>query len=500
MGAGIAGFGCFCWEIKQSNGETNTRPIFIISDAFVKNYKIKKERVFKLPRTTTIEEVNYSLLAIRFSKTLTKDMVFAGVRDIIRKIGDYIFRGYEICIEFTFGQLTAKDRKVKFEFNINRLQQILPETMSSIGTLPYDDSLLPFSYEEDENDTEILSSRYDRNQLESQPQSNSSRAATSLGSKRILPTLNLDLQPSSSDYKSILPPLSANLSSTNNHNQDTINPSITNSTKDFNRTINDEDNQQFDDIDDEEQLPTDLQSLLNTIAKKSKTVTKDEWREKARERVIDQAFLRCLETAENDANMNDAVANEARQIYEDWKLQNVTLKNRNKEQDRKIRHFLDSQVAERQLKTEQDKVDKKNTVMGVLFAKGDPNAGRDERVKISKDLAEQISINSKLKQKQKQDAVNKERDYLKQLSLEIDLHNAMERATHLEKQKSLLEAWEREGHIKNLRKVESYGKSAVSEYIQGNLAETTSTLKFPATTLGKSLNNSIGYDPRKGKM
>jgi len=157
--------------------------------------------------------------------------------------------------------------------------------------------------------------------------------------------------------------------------------------------------------------------------------------------VIDQAFLRCLESAENDANKNDVIANEARQIYEDWKLQNVTLKNHNKEQDRKVRNFLDSQVAERQLKTEQDKEDKKNTIMGVLLAKGDPNAGRDERVKISKDLAEQISLNSKLKQKQKQDAVNKERDYLKQLSLEIDLHNAMERATHLEKQKSLLEVF-----------------------------------------------------------
>eukprot|EP00597_Dinobryon_sp_UTEXLB2267_P007282 CAMPEP_0170084816 /NCGR_PEP_ID=MMETSP0019_2-20121128/19892_1 /TAXON_ID=98059 /ORGANISM="Dinobryon sp., Strain UTEXLB2267" /LENGTH=366 /DNA_ID=CAMNT_0010301041 /DNA_START=494 /DNA_END=1594 /DNA_ORIENTATION=- len=366
--------------------------------------------------------------------------------------------------------------------------------MSSVGTLPYDDSLVPFTYEED-NDSEILSSRYDRNQLESQPQSNSSRAVTSHGSKRNVPALNLDLQSSSSDYKSILPPLTTKLSPTIN---ETINPSTTK--QDFNSSGIADDDAQYDGFEDDEPLPTDLQSLLNTIAKKSKTVTKDEWREKARERVIDQAFLRCLETAENDANRNDAVANEARQIYEAWKLQNVTQKNRNKEQDRKIRNFLDSQVAERQLKTEQEKLDKKNTVMGVLFAKGDPNAGRDERVKISKDLAEQISLNSKLKQKQKQDAVNKERDYLKQLSLEIDLHNAMERASHLEKQKTLLEAWEREGHIKNLRKVESYGKSAVNEYIQGNLAETTSTLRFPAATLGKTLNNSIGYDPRKGKM
>lgn len=110
--------------MKQVNNETNIRPIFIISDTFVKNFKVKRERIHKLPRTTAIEEVNYSLLAIKFSKTLTKDMVFTGVRDIVRKIGDFIFRGYEICIDFTFGQLISKERRVKFEFNINRLQQV----------------------------------------------------------------------------------------------------------------------------------------------------------------------------------------------------------------------------------------------------------------------------------------------------------------------------------------------------------------------------------------
>lgn len=95
-----------------------------MSEAFIKSFKIKQARVHHPPQTTPIEEVNYSLLAIKFSKKLTKDMVFSGLRDILRKIGDFIFRGYEIEIKFSFGVLRSKERRVKFEFNQQRLQQV----------------------------------------------------------------------------------------------------------------------------------------------------------------------------------------------------------------------------------------------------------------------------------------------------------------------------------------------------------------------------------------
>lgn len=249
----------------------------------------------------------------------------------------------------------------------------------------------------------------------------------------------------------------------------------------------------------DDELPTDLQSLLDTIAKASKTVTKDQWRERARERVIDQAFLRCLESAESDARLNEHISEEAKALYDNWKQQTRSVKERNHEKEKEIRSFLDSQVAERMEKLEQEKREKKSTSMGVLVT-SDRSAAKTERLQISRALEEQISLKTQLKKQQKEDAVKKERNYLKQLSLEIDLHNAMERAAQLEKQKSLLEAWEREGHIRNLKKVESYGKHAVDEYIQGNLSDTTATLRFPGATIGKTLNNSIGYDPRKGKL
>jgi hypothetical protein len=51
-------------------------------------------------------------------------MVFSGIRDILRKIGDFIYRGYEIEIQFNFGTLRSKERRMRFEFNQTRLQQV----------------------------------------------------------------------------------------------------------------------------------------------------------------------------------------------------------------------------------------------------------------------------------------------------------------------------------------------------------------------------------------
>lgn len=56
-------------------------------------------------------------------------MVFCSVRDICRKIGEYISRGYQCEIPFHFGNLLTQERRVKFEFNYARFAMILPEKM-----------------------------------------------------------------------------------------------------------------------------------------------------------------------------------------------------------------------------------------------------------------------------------------------------------------------------------------------------------------------------------
>ena len=116
---GEVGFlGTFTWEIqKQDDGSINTRPIFLIADSFVKDFNVRRQRVHYKPKTAKAEVVNYSQLAIKYTSSLTKDMVFAGVRDIMRKIGAFCARGATLDIHFVFGVLRIKERRVKFDFD-----------------------------------------------------------------------------------------------------------------------------------------------------------------------------------------------------------------------------------------------------------------------------------------------------------------------------------------------------------------------------------------------
>jgi len=152
-GADIPMIGKFTWEFQRSE-LTKCRPIFIASDSFIKENNIKRPRIHKVPLLAPSEDINFSKLAIKYTKALTKDMVFAGIRDILKKIGDSIARGQDIHIEFSFGILRSKEKKIRFEFNQNRLMQILPENLDLLYTPNieyYDDSRPSTSNTENNN-------------------------------------------------------------------------------------------------------------------------------------------------------------------------------------------------------------------------------------------------------------------------------------------------------------------------------------------------------------
>lgn len=133
-GVEVPMLGQFTWEFKTLEGQNDLhcRPIFILSESFIKEHHVRRQRTHKLPLIAPCEEINYSRLAIKYSKSLTKDMVFAGVRDILKKIGTYVDRVYEFRIDFTFGSLHSKERQIKFEFNQSRINEILPENTSGL--------------------------------------------------------------------------------------------------------------------------------------------------------------------------------------------------------------------------------------------------------------------------------------------------------------------------------------------------------------------------------
>ena len=211
-----------------------------------------------------------------------------------------------------------------------------------------------------------------------------------------------------------------------------------------------------------------------------------------------------------------------------------------------LRGSLDSQMAFNAKRAEDVRLDKKNSIMAFILpgdgknrtpaaqatAKVDENGNLiSSRVVVSRILEDQIAKNAMERTKARQSTLSSERDYLNRLSMEIELHNAMDRSSQLEKQRSLLEAWERDGHIRNLKKLQPFGVEPVQDYIQRNLASDptatstgplnyTSTVRpsdtmkltgFGATlsktlgstsqpTIANKLNMSIGYDPRKPKL
>lgn len=291
----------------------------------------------------------------------------------------------------------------------------------------------------------------------------------------------------------------------------------------------------------------DLKALLTTLSRKTTKAAKDEFRNQARNRVLEQAYLRCLNAVENGAHMDDTTTAEARQLLEDWKRKTSQMRTQKHLDAQALRGSLDSQMAFNARRAEDVRLDKRNSTMAFILPGDGKNrtpaaqatAKIDEygnlmssRVVVSKILEEQIAKNALDRTKARQATLNNERDYLNRLSVEIELHNAMDRSSQLEKQRSLLEAWERDGHIRNLKKLQPFGVEPVQDYIQRNLASDptatstgplnyTSTVRpsdtmkltgFGATlskTLGSSasqptiankLNMSIGYDPRKPKL
>lgn len=294
--------------------------------------------------------------------------------------------------------------------------------------------------------------------------------------------------------------------------------------------------------------PADLKQLLTTLSRKTTKAAKDEFRNQAKNRVLEQAYLRCLNAVEAGAYADDTTTNEARKLLEDWKRKTAQMRNQKHAEAQDLKSSLDSQMNFNAKREEEVRLDKKNSIMAFILpgdgksrtpaaqatAKVDENGNLiSSRVVVSKILEAQIAKNAEDRARARQATLGSEREYLNRLSMEIELHNAMDRSSQLEKQRSLLEAWERDGHIRNLKKLQPFGVEPVQDYIQRNLATDpyatstgplnyTSTVRpsgtvplapFGATlsktlgsnsasqsTIANKLNMSIGYDPRRPKL
>ena len=65
------------------------RPVFILSEGFCRAHSLPHKRILRPPIfKKAAEVVNYTKLAIRYTSSMTKDMIFGALREIIREVSN----------------------------------------------------------------------------------------------------------------------------------------------------------------------------------------------------------------------------------------------------------------------------------------------------------------------------------------------------------------------------------------------------------------------------
>lgn len=127
----IATFASISWETyTNSRNQVKLRPVFLLSDTFAKTYGLQHKRALTPPVVASLEEINFTKIAIKYSRSLTKDLVFSGVRDLLQRIGEIAGTGSPLSIAFNFGRLVAKNRCVSMVFDPMKVPRALEDEVA----------------------------------------------------------------------------------------------------------------------------------------------------------------------------------------------------------------------------------------------------------------------------------------------------------------------------------------------------------------------------------
>ena len=79
------------------------------------------------------------------------------------------------------------------------------------------------------------------------------------------------------------------------------------------------------------------------------------------------------------------------------------------------------------------------------------------------------------------------------INMEMELYATRRQAESLEKQRNLLAAWERDQHVRNLKKLQPFGPGAMRLYARETLAKAGAA---QLASSGSAPALSVGFDPR----
>lgn len=248
-----------------------------------------------------------------------------------------------------------------------------------------------------------------------------------------------------------------------------------------------------------------LQEILVSLDDKKANPQRPHRANRAREKVIEQAYIRCLSDAELQARRDDSIKETSEKMFENWKRKEHERKEKSRDETNSLKSTLDTQLEEGHKRSDEERANRINAKMNFVLP---PTAGKNvtrsgisasmKEDEFCKGLSMQIQSNADKRAREREQTLREEREYLDHVAMELDMQSTVDRAAHLEKQQVLLEAWERDGHIRNMKRLQVCGAQAISSYIKTNMPDAfneINSVNDSSLTIGM-VGMGVGYDPR----
>jgi len=111
------------WQVVElPDGSKMARPVFALTEAFCRAHGLPYRKAAEAD-VVPCAELDYSLLALKYTDTLTRDMVFSSLRDVVFGLGHRIGARRAVTLKLSVGTLTAVDGKVTFRFDAGAISR-----------------------------------------------------------------------------------------------------------------------------------------------------------------------------------------------------------------------------------------------------------------------------------------------------------------------------------------------------------------------------------------
>lgn len=243
-----------------------------------------------------------------------------------------------------------------------------------------------------------------------------------------------------------------------------------------------------------------LQKVLQSMDPPSPLLSKKERHSLACQAVSDQAFRRCLFNVQEEQRDDE---------YKETVFARLEKEQQVKDQENRQKHLEKVSDLQSTLNKQMDqkkKIKLKPQTPSATSLILDPTPAmekerEDQKHDLLNLLNKQIESRREEKEQEKYKKQFEESRFLEHVAAEFDVQNTVERVHHLEKQRALLEDWERAAHIRNLKKLK--GTDTVHKYVTTNFSghsgnmDNTYAPETSSRGSSRGFGMSVGYDSRR---